>query len=62
MTRGNYQQYWYTGVVLITKLEHYLTVSGNQKHFWGFEIRPNPRDTGPLTDQSKIPFSMIIFF
>ena len=27
MTRDTHQQFWYTGVVLITKLDHYFTVS-----------------------------------
>ena len=36
MTRETYQQFWYTGVVLITKLDHYLiTVSVNPKPFLG---------------------------
>ena len=48
MTRDTYQQSWYTGLVLITKLDHYFTVSANPKHFWVFEIMPNPRDTAPL--------------
>ena len=30
-TRETYQQFWYTGVVLITKLDHYFTVSVNPK-------------------------------
>ena len=47
MTRDNYQQFWYTGVVLIPKLDHYFTVSVHPEHFWGFEIIPNPRDTAP---------------
>ena len=48
MTGDNYQQFWYTGVVLITKLDHYFTVSLIQKHFGGFDIIPNPPDTAPL--------------
>ena len=43
MTRDiYYPQFWYTGVVLITKLEHYFTVLLIQKHFGGFEMIPNP--------------------
>ena len=34
MTRDTYQQFWYTGVVLISKLDHFFTVSVLiQKHF-----------------------------
>ena len=33
---SHYQQFWYTGVVLITKLDHYFTVSVNPKTFLGF--------------------------
>ena len=40
--------FWYTGVVLITKLDNKFAVSVVQKLFWTFEIIPNPRDTAPL--------------
>ena len=34
VTRDNYQQFWYTaGEVLISKLDHYFTVSVNPKTF-----------------------------
>ena len=36
MTRDSYQQFWYTGVVLITRPDHYFTVSVNPKTFLGF--------------------------
>ena len=58
MTRDNYQQFWNTGVVLISKLDHYFTVSVNPKTFWGFEIIPNPRDTAPL----RLVYSNFFFF
>ena len=58
MTRDNYQQFWYTGEILIPKLHHYFTVSVNpKKHFGGFEIIPNSRDTAP---ECKVYISFII--
>ena len=48
MTRDNYQQFWYFGVILITKVDHYILFILIQKHFGGFEILPNPHDTAPL--------------
>ena len=36
MTRDNYQQFLYTGVVIITKLDHYFPVSVNPNTFLGF--------------------------
>ena len=48
MTRDNYQQFWCTGVVKLTKLDHYFTVSVNPKTFLGFEITPNLHDIAPL--------------
>ena len=61
MTRDSYQQFWYTGVVLITKLDHYFTVSVNLKIFWAFEIIPNPRDTAPLTFVGFYSFFVYLF-
>ena len=45
MTRDTCQQSWYTGVVLITKLDHYLRLQFLLIHFWAFEMIPNPHDT-----------------
>ena len=38
MTRDTHQQFWYTGVILITKLDHRFTVSVNPKTFLGYQI------------------------
>ena len=49
MTIDTYQQSWYTGALLITKLEHYFMVTVSVNPFLGlFEIIPNPDDIGPL--------------
>ena len=54
MTRDStHQQFWYTGVVLITKLNHYFLVSVNQKAFLGFRNNTNSRDTAPLKDMGN---------
>ena len=36
MTRDTYRQFWYTGVVVNTKLDHYFMVSVNPKTFLAF--------------------------
>ena len=50
MTRDTYQQFWYSGVVFMTKLGLFtVSVKPEQKHFWLIEIIRNPCDTAPLT-------------
>ena len=54
MTRATHQQFWYTGVVLIIKLNHYFMVSVNPKTFWpAFEIIPHPHDAASLRLNNK---------
>ena len=36
ITRDTYQQFWYTGVVLIIRLDHFFTVFVNSEPFLGF--------------------------
>ena len=53
MTRDNYAQFWYTGVVLITKPDHYFTGSVNPKTFWGFRNNNKSCDTAHLSEILK---------
>ena len=48
LARGTNRQFYYTGVISITKLEKKLFLL-TDKHFWGFEKTSNSRDTSPLT-------------
>ena len=34
--RDTYQRFWYTGVILVTKLDHYFTVMVSVNPFLGF--------------------------